>query len=81
MSRYEQAILAHISGVVAETGGPAVTRDTRLLEAGLLDSINLVGLVQFLEAQFGIRIADEDVGPELFETPATVAAYVEARVN
>jgi acyl carrier protein len=81
MSRYEQAILEHISGVVAEAGGPAVTRDTRLLEAGLLDSISLVQLVQFLEARFGIRIPDEDVGPELFETPASVAAYVAARAN
>ncbi len=78
MSRYEQAILDHISEMVAEAGGPPVTRDTPLLEAGILDSINLVRLVQFLEEQFGIAIPDADFGPELFESPASVAAYVEA---
>ncbi len=53
MSTIEQPILDYISGVVAEAGGPAVTRDTPLLEAGVLDSINLVRLVQFIEERFG----------------------------
>jgi len=77
MSTAEQPILDYIAGVVAETGGTPVTRDTPLLEAGVLDSINLVRLVQFLEERFGIRIPDGDLGPELFETPASVAAYVD----
>jgi acyl carrier protein len=77
MSTVEQPILEYISGVVAETGGPAVGRDTPLLESGVLDSINLVRLVQFLEERFGLKIPDADLGPELFESPASVAAYVE----
>lgn len=77
MSTYEQPIMDYIAGVVAETGGPPVTRDTQLLEAGVLDSINLVRLVQFLEERFGITIPEEALGAELFESPASVAAYVE----
>ena len=77
MSDIERPILEYISGVVAEAGGPAVTRDTPLLEAGVLDSINLVRLVQFLEERFALKIPDEDLGPELFESPAAVAAYVQ----
>jgi acyl carrier protein len=80
MSTFEQPILDYISAVVAESGGGAVTRETLLLEAGVLDSINLVRLVQFLEAQFGISIPDGDMGAELFESPATVSAYVERRL-
>jgi len=80
MSSIEQPILDYISGVVAEAGGPAVTRDTQLLEAGVLDSINLVRLVQFLEERFGLTIPDADLGPELFESPAAVAAYVERHI-
>jgi acyl carrier protein len=80
MSTFEQPILDYISAVVAESGGGAVTRETLLLEAGVLDSINLVRLVQFLEAQFGISIPDADMGAELFESPATVSAYVERRL-
>ena len=80
MSSIEQPILDYISGVVAEAGGPAVTWDTQLLEAGVLDSINLVRLVQFLEERFGLTIPDADLGPELFESPAAVAAYVERHI-
>ena len=80
MSKFEQPILDYISAVVAESGGGAVTRETPLLEAGVLDSINLVRLVQFLESQFGISIPDGDMGAELFESPATVTAYVERRL-
>ena len=79
MNSYEQPILDFVSDVVAEAGGGAVVRDTPLLEAGVLDSINLVRLIQFMEERFGISIPDSDFGPELFESPASLAAYVERR--
>jgi acyl carrier protein len=81
MSSYEQPILDFITGVVAEGGGGAVARDTPLLETGVLDSINLVRLIQFLEERFSIQIPDGDFGPDLFESPAALAAYVERRVH
>ena len=80
MNDIEQPIIEYISGVVAETGGAPVVQDTLLLEAGVLDSINLVRLVQFLEERYGISIPEGDMGAELFESPATVSAYVERRV-
>jgi acyl carrier protein len=79
MSAVEQPIMDYIAGVVAESGGAPVNRDTPLLEAGVLDSINLVRLVQFLEERFGISIPDDDMGAELFESPASVTAYIERR--
>ena len=79
MNSYEQPILDFVSDVVAEAGGGAVVHDTPLLEAGVLDSINLVRLIQFMEERFGISIPDSDFGPELFESPASLAAYVERR--
>ena len=80
MNDSEQAIIDYISAMVAESGGAPVNRDTALLEAGVLDSINLVRLVQFLEERFKLSIPDADMGAELFESPATVAAYVQHRV-
>ena len=79
MNSYEQPILDFVSDVVTEAGGGTVARDTPLLEAGVLDSINLVRLIQFMEERFGISIPDSDFGPELFESPASLAAYVERR--
>lgn len=81
MSEFEQPILDYITGVVAESGGGPVTRDTQLLDAGVLDSINLVRLVQFLEERFAITIPDADLSPDLFESPASVSNYVARRVG
>ena len=80
MSEIEQPIMEYIAGVVAETGGGAVTRDTQLLEAGVLDSINLVRLIQFIEERFKISIPRTDLGPwSCSRSPATVSAYVAKR--
>jgi acyl carrier protein len=75
----EQSILDHIREVAAPSDTP-ITRDTGLLETGVLDSINLVGLIQFIEEHFAIRIPDGDIGSELFTSPATLTAYVERRL-
>lgn len=80
MSEFEQPILDYLRGVTAESGSAqAVAADTALLDTGLLDSINLVRLVQFLEERFGVSIPDGDLGVELFATPATIATYLESR--
>ena len=80
MNDIEQSILDHIRGVAAASN-VNVERDTGLLETGLLDSINLVGLIQFLEERFSIRIPDNDIGADLFQSPATLVSYVEKRLG
>jgi|KBSMisStaDraftv2_1062788.scaffolds.fasta_scaffold576217_2 D-alanine--poly(phosphoribitol) ligase subunit 2 len=80
MNDVEQSILDHIRGVAAASN-VNVERDTGLLETGLLDSINLVGLIQFLEERFAIRIPDSDIGADLFQSPATLVSYVEKRLG
>ncbi len=80
MNAIEQSIMQHIRDVAAGSD-VSVTPDTGLLETGLLDSINLVGLIQFLEERFAIRIPDSDIGADLFTSPATLIAYVEKRLG
>jgi acyl carrier protein len=80
MNQVEQSIMQHIAEVAAGSN-VTVTRDTGLLDSGLLDSINLVGLIQFLEERFAIKIPDSDIGAELFASPASLIAYVERRLG
>ncbi|MGW6331834.1 acyl carrier protein [Nocardia rhamnosiphila] len=80
MNDIEQPIVDYISAMVAETGASPVDRDTLLLESGILDSIKLVRLVQFLEKTFEISIPETEIQAELFESPAQIAAYVSQRV-
>lgn len=79
MNDIEQPIVEYISAMVAETGGAPVDRATPMLESGLLDSISLVKLVQFLEERFKISIPDTEIRADLFESPAKLAAYVSQR--
>lgn len=43
---------------------------------GLLDSLGLLRLIQFLEERFQIRVGDGDVGEENFGTLEHLAAFV-----
>jgi acyl carrier protein len=53
--------------------------DTRLLEGGVIDSLGLIELMEFLQHSFGIDIADEDFSAENFDTVDTLAGLVERR--
>ena len=55
----------------------ALTEDTELMEAGILDSFGVVRLIQFMEDEFGIRIPDSDIGPALFASAGAISTYVE----
>lgn len=80
MDDFEGPLLEHLTRASAEAGNDApITRDTKLLQSGLLDSIGIVGLIQFIESRFGIQIPDADVGLELLDTPASIAGYLVAR--
>lgn len=48
-----------------------------LLETGLIDSTGILELVAFLEEHFGIRVEDEDLIPENFDSIAAIAAYLD----
>jgi acyl carrier protein len=53
-----------------------VTDDASLLEAGVLDSRGVLSLVSFVERHYGLRVADDDLLPENFETIDAIAAFV-----
>ena len=56
--------------------GCVVTEDTPLLENGLMDSMDFLSLVTFLEEEHNIKIDTDDMTPDNFETPRAVAALV-----
>jgi len=79
MDEFERSIMDYVATL--DQSGRAITPETRLLEGGVLDSINLVQLVHFLEERFGIAIGDADIRPEVFESTGAIAAYVRARAG
>lgn len=53
--------------------------DDQLLANGILDSLGVLDVVGYLEQEFGISVADEDLVPENFETLRRLTAFVEDR--
>jgi acyl carrier protein len=50
--------------------------DDSLLEQGIMDSTGVLELVAFLEGQFGIKVADEELLPENLDSVQRISAFV-----
>lgn len=49
-----------------------LTDDYPLLDNGVVDSLGLFEIVQFLEAEYGIEIPDDELVPENFATLSAI---------
>lgn len=74
MDDIDQVILAYFS--VKQTTAGAVNGETRLLECGILDSLELMSLVTYVEEHYGFHLPEQEYVPENFRTPATIAKMV-----
>lgn len=54
-------------------------KDAPLVTSGILDSLSLLKLISFIEKQFGVNIAMEEVVPENFETIDTIVSFVSSK--
>lgn len=50
-----------------------------LLGNGILDSLGILEVVAFVEREFEITVADEELVPESFESISSIARFVEAK--
>ncbi len=71
-------LLTLISDEVA-TGDEPIEPSTDLLLTGLVDSLGVVVIVDWLEAELGIEIDPGDVILEHFQTVDAMLAYLRAR--
>ncbi|HLJ34603.1 MAG TPA: phosphopantetheine-binding protein [Ktedonobacteraceae bacterium] len=53
--------------------------DMPLLESGILDSLSVLKLVLFIEAQFGVAVDPEALIPENFETVHAICVFLRTR--
>ena len=52
-----------------------------LLESGLLDSQGVLEVVTFIEREFSIAVADEDLVPDNFQTIDRIVAFVQSKTT
>jgi acyl carrier protein len=53
--------------------------DDSLLDQGIIDSTGVLEVVGFLESEYGIRVNDEEILPDNFDSIAAIAAYVDRK--
>lgn len=82
MSTGSPKIVASIVGFVRERfpAAPAIlSGETALFEGGVIDSLGVIDLMAFLEAEHGVQIDDADYAMENFETIGHLAQLVEQK--
>ncbi len=70
----ERLVLTYLQEALVRGGN--IGPETQLLSSGLLDSMALTHLVDFIERTFAVEIPDELLGPDTFRTPRGVAQLV-----
>ena len=73
-----------IRGYIAENILPgaadkSIGDDDSFLEQGLIDSTGILELVGFVEDEFKIEVADDELIPDNFDSIEKLAAYVKAK--
>lgn len=56
-----------------------VTDTDLLLETGVLDSLGILDVVQFIEAEFGLHVEDDELLPENFQSIQRLTEFVRTK--
>ena len=55
--------------------------DKSLLSEGILDSMGILELVEFIEEHWGLHIEDEDFGEEVFGSIERMELYISSKIQ
>lgn len=77
-------IEAKIADYIAENilfnkHGYPYPKDASFLDHGIVDSMNILELVMFVEENFGIQVNDSDIVPDNFDSVEKIAGFVQAK--
>lgn len=55
--------------------------DESLIDSGYIDSTGIIGLVAFLENAFGIKVYDQEIIPENFDSINRIYMYINNKLE
>jgi acyl carrier protein len=56
-------------------------RGYNLIESGIIDSLGILRLLEYLESKFSINISDEELIPENFESIEAIEFFIIRKTN
>ena len=55
--------------------------ETLIFDTGLLDSMGLLFLIEFLNENYQVEVEDDELNPENFESINSIASFVEEKLK
>lgn len=56
-----------------------LTSSDSLLEAGIIDSVKMLELITFIEETFGIKVDEDDLFPENFDSLQAIEEFINSK--
>jgi acyl carrier protein len=81
MTEHANALTEFVRNELLHGRKVTLTDDADLLSAGIVDSLGILRLVAFMEQRFGVKVPDEDVVFENFQSIDAMAGYVTGRLD
>lgn len=75
----KELLRQHIATTILFSTEYPYADDASLLENGVIDSMNVIELVLFLEQQFAIQVADSEIIPDNFDSIEQLASFVQKK--
>jgi acyl carrier protein len=80
MEEIKDKVREFITDAAERKGLTVANDDESMTENGVIDSLVIFRLVSFLEDNFGIRIADEEIVNENFRSVNAIESFVSERL-
>ena len=58
-----------------------IKNDTLIFDVGLLDSMGLLFLIEFLNENYQVEVDDDELNPENFESINSITDFVEGKLT
>ncbi len=75
----QETVGSFVSTMARDAGVDGVAPDDRLVDRGVIDSMGMLELLEWLEQRFDVRIRDEEVVPGNFATVRSIARFVDEK--
>ncbi len=80
MTQISEKIRMYIAeNILFSNNGYPYPDETSFLDEGIIDSMNVLELVAFVEENFGITVEAHEIVPDNFDSVCRIAAFVDTR--
>ena len=77
----QQQIHNYIVNQILYVGDEELNEDLSFQESGILDSIGFLELITFIEENFELKILDNELIPENFDTIKKISRFVQNKIQ